>query len=178
MTGTEELLRRLTEFPCGAAVKTDQQLDAALAGRPGVIFILRGNGLELAPTLRVRLAHGGGEVGRPRHVNPERRAAPRAHAELVEVFGEVPARSFELLDGGARLAAGVGGGAGLDMGVYPLWDCRLQISGFRLQEEEGLVPSSRVLRSPTSANRDLFVSRVRLHDGRRVEGRQLYSQTW
>jgi glycerol uptake operon antiterminator len=48
MTGTEELLRRLTEFPCGAAVKLDDDLDAALHCRPGVLFVLRGNGLELA----------------------------------------------------------------------------------------------------------------------------------
>ena len=47
-----EFVRRFREFPCGAAVKTGQQLDTALGCRAGVIFILRGNGLELAPTLR------------------------------------------------------------------------------------------------------------------------------
>ncbi len=48
----DEFARRFSEFPCGAAVKTGDQLQAALEGRPGVIFILRGNGLELASTLR------------------------------------------------------------------------------------------------------------------------------
>ena len=50
--GSAELLRRLREFPCGAAVKSEEQLQAALESRPGVIFILRANGLEIAPVLR------------------------------------------------------------------------------------------------------------------------------
>jgi len=51
MTGRQELLRRLTDFPCGAAVKLDDDLEAALHSRPGVVFVLRGNGLELAPVV-------------------------------------------------------------------------------------------------------------------------------
>jgi glycerol uptake operon antiterminator len=47
-----EIVRRLREFPCGAAVKTEQQLQIAMQSRPGVIFILRGDGLEMAPVLR------------------------------------------------------------------------------------------------------------------------------
>ena len=64
MTGTSELLRRLAEFPCGAAVKLDDDLrddlDAALEGRPGVLFVLRGNGLELAPV--VHRIHSAGKL--------------------------------------------------------------------------------------------------------------------
>src|SRR2546427_8016271 len=51
MTGRQELLRRLTDFPCGAAVKLEDDLEAALHSRPGVVFVLRGNGLELAPVI-------------------------------------------------------------------------------------------------------------------------------
>jgi len=51
-SGVDELVRRFREFPCGAAVKSDAQLDAALAGRVGAVFVLRGDGLELAPVLR------------------------------------------------------------------------------------------------------------------------------
>jgi glycerol uptake operon antiterminator len=47
-----EIIRRLTEFPYGAAVKSEEQLQIALESRPGVIFILRGDGLEMAPLLR------------------------------------------------------------------------------------------------------------------------------
>jgi glycerol uptake operon antiterminator len=42
----------LQNFPCGAAVKSPEQLEAALESRPGVVFILRGDGLEIAPVLR------------------------------------------------------------------------------------------------------------------------------
>jgi glycerol uptake operon antiterminator len=49
---TSEIVRRLREFPYGAAVKTEQQLEIAMQSRPGVIFILRGDGLEMAPVLR------------------------------------------------------------------------------------------------------------------------------
>jgi glycerol uptake operon antiterminator len=48
----DEFVRRFREFPCGAAVKSDEQLNAALKGRSGAVFILRANGLELAPVLR------------------------------------------------------------------------------------------------------------------------------
>jgi glycerol uptake operon antiterminator len=47
-----EIVRRLRKFPYGAAVKTEQQLQIAMQSRPGVIFILRGDGLEMAPVLR------------------------------------------------------------------------------------------------------------------------------
>ncbi|MBJ7596777.1 MAG: hypothetical protein DLM67_05330 [Candidatus Nephthysia bennettiae] len=47
-----EIVRRLRDFPYGAAVKTEQQLQVAMQSRPGVIFILRGDGLEMAPVLR------------------------------------------------------------------------------------------------------------------------------
>ncbi len=48
----DEFVRRFREYPCGAAVKSDEQLDAALGGRAGAVFVLRGNGLELAQVLR------------------------------------------------------------------------------------------------------------------------------
>lgn len=51
MTRPEELVSRLREFPCGAAVKLHDDLAPALSSRPGVIFVLRGNGLELAPVI-------------------------------------------------------------------------------------------------------------------------------
>jgi len=60
MTGRQELLRRLADFPCGAAVKLDDDLEAALHSRPGVVFVLRGNGLELAPV--VHRIHAAGRL--------------------------------------------------------------------------------------------------------------------
>jgi glycerol uptake operon antiterminator len=50
--GFTDIIRRLRDFPYGAAVKSEQQLQMALESRPGVIFILRGDGLEIAPVLR------------------------------------------------------------------------------------------------------------------------------
>jgi glycerol uptake operon antiterminator len=50
--GLPGIIRRLREFPCGAAVKSEEQLQAALRAHSGVVFILRGNGLEIAPVLR------------------------------------------------------------------------------------------------------------------------------
>lgn len=50
--GLAEFLRRLRDFPFGAAVKSEDQLRTALASRPGVVFILRADGLEIAPVLR------------------------------------------------------------------------------------------------------------------------------
>ena len=50
--GVDEFVERLRAAPCCAAVKSGDQLDAALEGRASAIFILRGNGLELAPVLR------------------------------------------------------------------------------------------------------------------------------
>src|SRR5438552_1876641 len=60
MTRRDELLRRLTEVRCGAAVKLDDDLEAALHSRPGVVFVLRGNGLELAPV--VQRIHAAGRL--------------------------------------------------------------------------------------------------------------------
>src|SRR6266508_5434944 len=48
----DELVRRFREFPCGAAIKSEEQLAAALACPVGAIFVLRANGLELAPVVR------------------------------------------------------------------------------------------------------------------------------
>jgi glycerol uptake operon antiterminator len=47
-----ELLERLRAWPYCAAVKGEWQLDAALASRAQVLFILRGDGLEMQPLLR------------------------------------------------------------------------------------------------------------------------------
>jgi glycerol uptake operon antiterminator len=46
------MISRLRDCRRGAAVKSPEQLMAALESRPGVIFILRGDGLEMAPVLR------------------------------------------------------------------------------------------------------------------------------
>jgi glycerol uptake operon antiterminator len=47
-----ELLDRLRQWPYCAAVKSEGQLEPALACRAQVLFILRGDGLELQPVLR------------------------------------------------------------------------------------------------------------------------------
>lgn len=46
------LLQMLRAFPYGAALKSDDRLGQALASRAQVMFILRGDGLELGPTVR------------------------------------------------------------------------------------------------------------------------------
>src|SRR5581483_12384373 len=51
-SGAALLLERLARFPRGAAVKGGSDLDRALASRAGVVFILRGDGLELAPVIK------------------------------------------------------------------------------------------------------------------------------
>jgi glycerol uptake operon antiterminator len=52
-----EFVARFQSFPCGAAVKAPEQLDAALDSRCGAIFVLRANGLELSPVVqRIHLA--------------------------------------------------------------------------------------------------------------------------
>lgn len=56
----EELLERITRARCCAVITVDQQLDAALASRAEVLFILRGNGLDLAPA--VHRIHDGGKL--------------------------------------------------------------------------------------------------------------------
>ncbi len=45
-------LDRLRAFPFGAAVKGEAEVGRALAARAQVLFILRANGLELAPVLQ------------------------------------------------------------------------------------------------------------------------------
>src|SRR2546423_4981590 len=50
--GVEGFVERFHDFPCGAAIKSDDQLNAALESRSGAVFILRANGLELAGALR------------------------------------------------------------------------------------------------------------------------------
>ncbi len=55
-----DFLTRFEAFPCGAAVKSVDELDAAVHSRAGAVFLLRGNGLELAPV--VRRIHDGGKL--------------------------------------------------------------------------------------------------------------------
>src|SRR5256885_14812113 len=55
-----EFVARFVRFPCGAAVKTAGELDAALGSRAAVVFLLRGDGLELAAT--VRRVHDAGKL--------------------------------------------------------------------------------------------------------------------
>jgi glycerol uptake operon antiterminator len=50
--GLPALVDRFTRFPCGAAVKNGDDLDAALRSSAGAVFLLRGDGLELAPVIR------------------------------------------------------------------------------------------------------------------------------
>jgi glycerol uptake operon antiterminator len=57
MSALDQLVAGFRRFPCGAAVKGVQQLEAALASRCGAVFILRANGLELSPVVqRIHLA--------------------------------------------------------------------------------------------------------------------------
>jgi glycerol uptake operon antiterminator len=50
--GLRDFVARLREFPCGAAVKSEDQLRDALTSRAGAVFVLRANGLEIGPLLR------------------------------------------------------------------------------------------------------------------------------
>ena len=50
--GVDELVSRFRQFPCGAAVKANDQLEPALASSCGAIFVLRANGLELSPVIQ------------------------------------------------------------------------------------------------------------------------------
>lgn len=45
-------LARLVASPCCAAITTEDRLDSALASRAEILFILRGNGLNLTPVVR------------------------------------------------------------------------------------------------------------------------------
>ncbi len=47
-----EFLARIAGARCCAAITVDQKLDAAIASRAEVMFVLRGNGLDLAPAVR------------------------------------------------------------------------------------------------------------------------------
>lgn len=47
-----EFISCLAEAPCCAAIVADRHLDAAIASRAPILFILRGNGLELGPVVR------------------------------------------------------------------------------------------------------------------------------
>jgi glycerol uptake operon antiterminator len=51
---------RIAANPCCAAITADDRLDEALASRAPVVFILRGNGLTLGPT--VRRTHEAGKL--------------------------------------------------------------------------------------------------------------------
>jgi glycerol uptake operon antiterminator len=48
----EDFVGRLAASPCCAAIVADDHLQEALASRAPILFILRGNGLELAPIIR------------------------------------------------------------------------------------------------------------------------------
>ncbi len=56
----QEFIARLRRSPCCAATTSDAKLDAALASRAQIIFILRGNGLNLSPV--VRRIHDAGKL--------------------------------------------------------------------------------------------------------------------
>jgi len=47
-----DFVARLAASPCCAAIVADDQLQAALASRALILFILRGNGLELTPVIQ------------------------------------------------------------------------------------------------------------------------------
>ncbi len=53
-------LARLAASPCCAAITAEHQVEAALASPAAILFILRGNGLDLAPL--VRRIHDAGKL--------------------------------------------------------------------------------------------------------------------
>src|SRR5512140_1329892 len=55
-----EFLSRLAEAPCCAAITSDDSLDVALDTSVAAVFILRGDGLELRPT--IERIHGAGKL--------------------------------------------------------------------------------------------------------------------
>ena len=55
-----EFVARLADAPCCAAIVADARLDIALRSRAQIIFMLRGNGLELGDI--VRRVHDGGKL--------------------------------------------------------------------------------------------------------------------
>jgi glycerol uptake operon antiterminator len=50
--GADAFIERVAAHPCCAAITDQDLLDEALASRAPVVFILRGNGLSLAPLVR------------------------------------------------------------------------------------------------------------------------------
>ncbi len=69
---TAEIVARLREHPVGAAIKEHDQLERALASSSAMLFILRGDGLDLAPLLR--RVHAAGKLA-------------AVHMDLVEGVG-------------------------------------------------------------------------------------------
>jgi glycerol uptake operon antiterminator len=51
-TATGDFLARLEESRCCAAIVSEEQLELALASRTPIVFVLRGNGLTLGPSIR------------------------------------------------------------------------------------------------------------------------------
>lgn len=54
-------VRRLAASPCCAALVGEEHLERALASRAPIIFVLRGNGLRLGPT--IERIHAAGKLG-------------------------------------------------------------------------------------------------------------------
>jgi len=52
LTATGEFLARLEESKCCAAIVSDEQLELAMASRTPIVFVLRGNGLTLGPSIQ------------------------------------------------------------------------------------------------------------------------------
>ncbi|HZU15774.1 MAG TPA: glycerol-3-phosphate responsive antiterminator [Candidatus Dormibacteraeota bacterium] len=71
-TRLAEIVARLREHPVGAAIKEEAQLEPALESPAAVLFILRGDGLELGPVLR--RIHAAGKLA-------------AVHLDLVEGIG-------------------------------------------------------------------------------------------
>jgi glycerol uptake operon antiterminator len=69
---TAEIVARLRQHPIGAAIEEREQLEHALTTSSEVLFILRGDGLELAPILR--RIHAAGKLA-------------AVHLDLVEGIG-------------------------------------------------------------------------------------------
>ncbi len=55
-----EFLARLAESPCCAAITSEEHLEPALASAVSMLFVLRGDGLELQPL--VRRVHAAGKL--------------------------------------------------------------------------------------------------------------------
>ncbi len=55
-----DFIARLADAPCCAAIVSDRHLEAALNSRAPILFVLRGNGLDLGPI--VNRAHDAGKM--------------------------------------------------------------------------------------------------------------------